>query len=103
MGPAGVPLTVIIPTLNEADQIAECMARAAWADEVIVADAGSTDATVTLALGLGARVLERTGPTIAAQRNAAIATARNQWVLAVDADERISQELQEEIARVLRA
>jgi glycosyltransferase involved in cell wall biosynthesis len=103
MGAAPVPLTVVIPTLNEADQIAECLSRVAWADEIIVADAGSTDGTVSLARGLGARVLEHTGPTIAAQRNAAIATARNQWVLAVDADERVTEQLQEEIARVLRS
>jgi glycosyltransferase involved in cell wall biosynthesis len=96
-----VPVTVIIPALNEADQIAECVGRAAWADEVIVADGGSTDSTVSLARQLGARVLEGTGPTIAAQRNAAISAARNHWILAVDADERISPELQREIARVL--
>jgi glycosyltransferase involved in cell wall biosynthesis len=102
MESASVPLTVVIPTLNEANQIAECIGGVAWADEVIVADAGSADATVAVARGLGARVLERTGPTIAAQRNAAIAAARNQWVLALDADERTSQQLQEEIASVLR-
>lgn len=101
MGPATVPLTVVIPTLNEADQIAECIGRASWADEIIVADAGSTDDTVSVARGLGARVLEGTGPTIAAQRNAAIAAARNQWVLAVDADERITEQLREEIVRVV--
>jgi glycosyltransferase involved in cell wall biosynthesis len=101
MGPATVPLTVVIPTLNEADQIAECIGRAAWADEIIVADAGSSDGTVSVARGLGARVLEETGPTIAAQRNAAIAAARNHWVLAVDADERITEQLREEIARVV--
>jgi len=94
---------VIIPTLNEADQIAQCVRGAAWADEVIVADAGSADDTVSIAQGLGARVLERAGPTIAAQRNAAIASARNDWILAIDADERISEELHDEIARVLRA
>lgn len=101
MGPATIPLTVVIPTLNEADQIAECIGRASWADEIIVADAGSTDDTVSVARGLGARVLETTGPTIAAQRNAAIAAARNEWVLAVDADERITDQLREEIARVV--
>jgi glycosyltransferase involved in cell wall biosynthesis len=101
MGQATVPLTVVIPTLNEADQIAECIGRAAWADEIIVADAGSTDDTVSVARRLGARVLERTGPTIAAQRNAAIAVATNEWVLAVDADERITEQLQDEIARVV--
>jgi (heptosyl)LPS beta-1,4-glucosyltransferase len=98
-----VPLTIVIPTLNEVDQIAACIGRAAWADEIIVADAGSSDGTVPLARQLGAHVLERTGPTIAAQRNAAIATARNRWILAVDADERISPELEQEIGRVLQA
>jgi glycosyltransferase involved in cell wall biosynthesis len=102
MGPS-VPLTVIIPTLNEAAQIGECVGRARWADEIIVADGGSTDDTVSLARRLGVQVLERTGPTIAAQRNAAIAQARNQWILAIDADERISPELEQEIPRVLRA
>ena len=103
METGSVPLTIVIPTLNEADQIAECMRRASWADEVIVADAGSADATVSIARGLGARVLERTGPTIAHQRNAAIASARNQWILAIDADERISEPLEDEIGRVLRS
>jgi len=97
----GVPVTVIIPTLNEADQIADCVGRAVWANEVIVADAGSADDTVSLARRLGARVLERTGPTIAAQRNAAISAAANRWILAVDADERISAELADEVPRVL--
>jgi glycosyltransferase involved in cell wall biosynthesis len=102
MNPASVPLTIIIPTLDEADQIGECIERAAWADEIIVADAGSHDATVSVARELGARVLEHTGPTIAAQRNAAISVARNHWVLAVDADERITEPLRDEIARVVR-
>src|SRR5918992_5175249 len=101
--PPSIALTVIIPTLNEAEQIEECVERAGWADEIIVADGGSTDTTVSIARRLGAQVLERTGPTIAAQRNAAIARARNEWVLAVDADERASPELGDEIARVVRA
>jgi glycosyltransferase involved in cell wall biosynthesis len=103
MGTASVPLTVVIPTLDEADQIAECIDRVAWANEIIVADAGSSDGTVRLAREHGARVMENTGPTIAAQRNAAIAAARNQWILAVDADERITDALREEIARTLQA
>jgi glycosyltransferase involved in cell wall biosynthesis len=98
-----VPLTVVIPALNEADQIAECVGQVAWADQVIVADGGSADATVERARGAGAVVLEGAGSTIAGQRNAAIAHARNTWVFALDADERVTEELRVEIAAVLRA
>jgi glycosyltransferase involved in cell wall biosynthesis len=101
MGQSAVPVTVIIPTLNEAEQIAECIGTAAWADEIIVADAGSSDATVFIAEREGAVVLVQRGPTIAAQRNAAISRSRNKWILAVDADERITPELREEIPRVI--
>src|SRR5438445_7302501 len=83
---ARLPLTVVIPTLNEAWQIAEALAALRWVDEVIVADGGSTDDTVAIARARGTRVIELKGPTIAAQRNAAIAAARNEWVLALDAD-----------------
>jgi glycosyltransferase involved in cell wall biosynthesis len=99
MRPGSAPLTVIIPTLNEAEQIAECIRRVAWANQIIVADAGSTDGTVDLAHEVGAQVIERAGLTIAAQRNRGIAQARNEWVLAVDADERVSEALAEEVVQ----
>jgi len=98
-----VPLSVVIPVLDEADRIAACVRRLAWADEVLVADGGSRDDTVALARGAGATVLERTGPTIAAQRNAAIALARNRWVFALDADEEIPDPLRDELADVVAA
>jgi len=101
--PASLPLTVVIPTRNEAWQIAEALTSLRWADEVIVADGGSTDDTVAIARAHGARVIEVKGPTIAAQRNAAIAAARNQWVLALDADERVTDALREELGAVLAA
>jgi glycosyltransferase involved in cell wall biosynthesis len=96
-----VPLTVVIPVLDEGEQIGACVDHLGWADEVIVADGGSTDGTVSSARAAGATVLERLGPTIAAQRNAAIASARNTWVFALDADERIPPELRDEIAQVI--
>jgi glycosyltransferase involved in cell wall biosynthesis len=99
--PVTIPVTVVIPTLNEADQIGELVASLSWAGQVLVADGGSTDNTVALARQAGATVLESTGPTIAAQRNAAIAAASQEWVLAVDADERVSEELKQELATVV--
>jgi glycosyltransferase involved in cell wall biosynthesis len=98
-----VPLTIVIPVLDEGDRIGACVEHLVWADEVIVADGGSTDGTVAAARSAGAVVLERTGPTIAAQRNAAIASARNTWVFALDADERIPSELRDELAQVVRS
>jgi glycosyltransferase involved in cell wall biosynthesis len=92
-------VTVVIPTLNEANQIAECVRSVSWADEVIVADGGSTDGTADQASQAGARVLNGDRwATIAAQRNAAIAAARNPWIFALDADERVSPALAREIA-----
>ena len=98
-----VPLTVVIPTLDEAPRLADCLASVAWAAEVIVADAGSTDATVAVARAAGAIVIEGAGPTIAAQRNLAIARANHPWVLALDADERVAPELAAELAAVVSA
>jgi glycosyltransferase involved in cell wall biosynthesis len=94
------PITVVIPTLNEAEQIAACVDHLAWADEVLVADGGSSDATVALARAGGATVLELPGKTIAGQRNTAIGRARNRWVFALDADERIGPELALELTQL---
>ncbi|MEO7987530.1 MAG: glycosyltransferase family 2 protein [Gemmatimonadales bacterium] len=96
-----MPITIIIPVLDEASQIEECVRHVSWADEIVVADGGSRDDTVAVARGAGATVLEKTGPTIAAQRNSAIAAARNEWIFAIDADERIPDALREEIAATM--
>jgi glycosyltransferase involved in cell wall biosynthesis len=98
-----LPLTVVIPTLNEGWQIADALEALRWADEVIVADGGSSDDTVKIARAHGATVLELKGHTIAGQRNAAIALARNEWVLALDADERVSDALRQELGPTLVA
>lgn len=96
------PLTVVIPTLNEASQIGECVRGLAWAGEVIVVDAGSDDGTAAAARAAGARVLDGGGASagIAAQRNAGIAAAAHEWVFALDADERIGPDLAAELAAV---
>jgi cellulose synthase/poly-beta-1,6-N-acetylglucosamine synthase-like glycosyltransferase len=88
-----VPVTVVIPTLDEGVQIAQAVADLWWADQVIVVDGGSRDETAALAAEAGAMVIVVTGQTIADQRNAGIAAARNEWILALDADERASPQL----------
>jgi len=88
-----VPISVVMPTYNEAVGLGSSLAALSWADEVIVVDGGSTDATVKEARRAGARVFVVAGQTIAAQRNAGIAAARNHWILALDADERVTAEL----------
>ena len=101
--PSPAPLTVVIPTLNEAGQIGDCVRQLAWASEVIVVDAGSKDSTVASARAAGARVLDDAEAGIAAQRNAGIAAANNEWVFALDADERIGPALAAELADVVMA
>jgi glycosyltransferase involved in cell wall biosynthesis len=98
-----IPVTVIIPTRDEAHQIADTLASLEWADEVIVVDGGSTDQTACIATEHGATVLRLEGGTIAAQRNLGIEQARNEWVLALDADERPSGDLIAELAAVVRS
>lgn len=96
-----VPITVVMPTLNESVQIAAAVRDLWWADEVIVVDGGSTDDTTALAADAGARVAVVSGRTIADQRNAGIEAARNEWILTLDADERASPELRNELAELL--
>jgi glycosyltransferase involved in cell wall biosynthesis len=96
-----IALTIVIPTLNESERIADAIADLSWADEVIVIDGGSTDDTARIAQCAGARVLLVDGQTIAGQRNAGIAEARNNWVLALDTDERVSAQLRAELALIV--
>ena len=96
-------VSVVIPTLNEAEHLPGALASVDWADEVIVVDGGSTDETVSLARATGARVLVVEGRTIAAQRNAGIAAAHHHWILALDADERVTDELRATLAALAKS
>ena len=100
---APIALTAVIPTLNESAQITPAIAALQWADQVIVVDGGSTDDTVALAKSAGACVITLSGSTIGSQRNAGIELAKNNWVLAIDADERVDATLREEIAGVVES
>jgi len=95
------PLSVTIITLNEAEHIGDAIDSARWADEVIVVDAGSHDDTVEIARARGARVESRAWTGYVDQKNFAATLARNDWILSLDADERVTPPLADEIRAVL--
>ncbi len=93
-----IPLSVVILTKNEAGRIRDCIQSVAWADEVLVIDDESTDDTVRIAEELGARVVRRKMDIEGRHRNWAYAQARHEWILSLDADERVTPALAQEIA-----
>lgn len=95
-------LSVIIITKNEADNIEPCLRSVSFADEVIVLDSGSTDDTVARARGMGAVVhVTDDWPGFGPQKNKALSLATHPWVFSIDADERVSDQLREEILAVV--
>jgi glycosyltransferase involved in cell wall biosynthesis len=90
---------VVIAAHNEGDHIAACVRSVLWAGEILVVENDSTDDTVEQAREAGATVFSHPFRTIGAQRNAAIARARHAWILVLDADERATPALGEEVAR----
>jgi (heptosyl)LPS beta-1,4-glucosyltransferase len=99
---SAVPVTAVIAAHNEGDQIAACVRSVSWADEILVVENDSTDDTVEQARGAGAAVFSHPFRTIGAQRNAAIAKARHPWIFVLDADERGTPALGNEVARRVR-
>src|SRR5689334_902841 len=89
-------ISAVVMTKNEAANVPACLAALAWADERLVVDSLSSDATVALAEQAGARVVAHPFTDYAAQRNFAQAQAAHDWVLFVDADERVTPELASE-------
>ena len=96
-------LSVVIITRDEATNIRDALASVAWADERIVVDSGSTDDTIRIAREAGARVETHPWEGYAAQKNHATALATNDWVLSLDADERVTPALADEIRGLLAA
>lgn len=91
------PLSVVVLTKNESGRIADCLRTVQWAGEALVVDDGSTDDTVRIAESLGARVVHRRMDLEGRHRNWAHAQAAHDWVLSLDADERVTPELAKEI------
>lgn len=96
-------LSVAIIALNEATRIGACLESASFADEIIVIDSGSTDETAAIARRHGARVIQQSWLGYGRQKHFATEQATNNWVLSLDADERVSDELRASILSALAA
>lgn len=94
-------LTVCVITLNEEEILPLCLASATWADEILVVDSHSTDGTREIARKFGARVLEHDFAGFAAQLNWAFEQTTTDWIMVVDADEVVDQELRAAVEEVM--
>jgi glycosyltransferase involved in cell wall biosynthesis len=90
-------ISVTVITKNEAADIADALASVAWADEIVVVDSESTDDTVAIAKRLATHVVVRPWEGYVAQKNAAAALASHDWILSLDADERVTPALADEM------
>jgi glycosyltransferase involved in cell wall biosynthesis len=86
-------ISATIITLDEASHLADAIRSVAWADEIVVVDSGSTDGTLEVARRMATRVEHREWEGYASQKNYASSIARHDWVLSLDADERVSPAL----------
>jgi glycosyltransferase involved in cell wall biosynthesis len=98
-----VAVSVVVLTKNEEDNIAQCLDSVRWADEVIVVDDLSTDKTVEIAKRYTDKLFEKKMDVEGRHRNWAYSQARNSWVLSLDADEIVTDELRREISSVVNS
>jgi len=101
--PAKLSLTVAVIALDAESQLGALLSSVAFADEVVVVDSGSRDGTVALAERMGARVIHQDWLGFGRQKQFAVAAARHDWVLCLDADERVTPELAANLASALAA
>ena len=90
-------LSAVIITHNAASQLPPCLASVSFCDEVLVVDSGSTDGTVPMAARAGARIISHAWEGFGPQKRYAVSQAAHDWVLCVDADERVSDVLRASI------
>jgi glycosyltransferase involved in cell wall biosynthesis len=100
---ARAPLSAVLITRNAAESLEPCLASVAFCAETVVVDAGSTDGTVAIARAHGARVIDHPWPGYGKQKQFAVAQAAHDWVLCIDADERVSERLRAAIVAELAA
>lgn len=97
-----LPVSVVVIAKNEEDNMADCLGSVkGWADEIVVVDDESTDRTIEITQQYTDKILHRKMDIEGVHRNWAMAQARNEWVLCIDADEYLTEELKQEIAAVL--
>lgn len=94
-------LSVIIITKNEAENIRPCLETVRWADEIVVVDSGSSDGTQAICREYSDKVFVTDWPGFGAQKNRALAYASGEWVLSIDADERVTPTLHTEIEQAI--
>ena len=95
-------LSVAIITLNEEANLARTLESVRWAQEIVIVDSGSTDRTVEIAQGFGAKVFTQEWLGFGAQKNVALEKCTADWLLSLDADEEVSPELQREIQAIVK-
>lgn len=95
------PLSAFVITFNEEDYLVDCLKSLSFCDEVIVVDSYSSDKTVEIAKSFGAQVIQREWPGYRAQKAFGLEQTKYEWVLNLDADERVSEELRAEVERTL--
>ena len=101
---AGAPLSVLVPVNNEAANLRDCLASVSFAQEIVVVDSGSTDGTQAIAEAAGARVIQFAwNGKLPRKKNWALENVpwQHEWVLIIDADERITPELEREIRQAI--
>ncbi len=99
--PPRLPLSAVLITLNAARQLPECLASLAFCDEIVLVDAGSSDDTLAIAAEFGARVIHQDWLGFGPQKQFAVNQASHDWVLCLDADERVSPRLRSSIEHAL--
>lgn len=96
-----IPLSVAIITKDEEEKLPGCLDSVAFADQIVVVDSGSTDKTVAVAKSRGCEVWEVPWRGFGPQKQFAVDRCRHDWVLVLDADERVEPEAEEEIRKIV--
>lgn len=95
-------LTAVVLTKNEEKNLSQCLERLLWVKEILVIDDFSTDETLEIAKKFGAKIYRRRLDNFASQRNWALEKVKTEWVLMIDADERVTSEFRKEVEKAIK-